>query len=278
MTHFTAVPTIFQMMTELKEFAAADFSSLEHVQVAGGWSPDWLFDVLSDKGVTLQPHYGATETGPAVTALPMQDALTNRDSVGRPVPHVQVRLVGSGGETVHDGEVGEVWVRGPSITPGYWKRDRRSDEAFAGSWFRTGDAARVDESGFYYLVDRFKDMYKSGGENVFPAEVERVIADHPAVAAVAVIGTYDEKWGEVGKAIVVPRAGKAVTVESLRQHCEQRLARYKIPRSLVIVDELPRTNTGKVNKLMLRESFARSPGTAAPRRDLASRRCGGLSQ
>lgn len=254
-THFSGVPTIYQMMTELPGFGSADFSSLRHAQVAGGWAPASLPELLAEKGVTLQPHYGGTETGPAITAMPVAHAARKPGSTGQVVPYSQVRLVGQDGIDVPAGDVGEVWVSGPSITPGYWGRDRRTDDSFVGDWFRTGDAARVDEDGFYYLVDRLKDMYKSGGENVFPAEVERVLEQHPDVAEVAVIGVYDEKWGEVGRSIVVPRHGRSITLEELVAHCDPYLARYKIPKSIVVVDALPRNTTGKVDKRELRITY-----------------------
>jgi fatty-acyl-CoA synthase len=151
------------------------------------------------------------------------------------------------------GEVGEVWIKGPSVTPGYWHRDGSVDSARTrDGWFRTGDAARVDEDGFYYLVDRVKDMYKSGGENVAPAEVERVLTTHPDILDVAVIGVPDPTWGEVGRAFVVVRPGATVSLAGLRDYCAGRIARYKAPRSLVVVDDLPRNPTGKISKPALR--------------------------
>jgi fatty-acyl-CoA synthase len=251
-THFSGMPTIFQMMTELPKFEHANFSSLRHVQVAGGWAPASLAAVLAEKGITLQTHYGGTETGPAITAVPVEEAVGHPTSVGRAVMHTQVRLAAEDGGEVANGEVGEVWVSGPSITPGYWGRERAEDDAFVGSWFRTGDAATLDDDGFFYVVDRFKDMYKSGGENVFPAEVEKVIVQHPAIAEVAVIGVFDPKWGEVGRAIVVPRGDQEMSLAQITEHCQQYLARYKIPKSLVVLPELPRNTTGKVDKKILR--------------------------
>ena len=145
------------------------------------------------------------------------------------------------------------WIKGPSVTPGYWRRDPEQDGAHVGGWFRTGDAAWRDEDGFYYLVDRFKNMYKSGGENVAPAEVERTLGTHPDIVDVAVIGVPDEKWGEVGKAFVVAREGSDITLASLREFCAERIAKYKAPHHLVFVDSLPRNTTGKIVKAQLVE-------------------------
>jgi fatty-acyl-CoA synthase len=196
-----------------------------------------------------------------VSGMP-RDAMAGRPaSCGRAVPFTHVRLVTPDGTDAATGEVGEVWLNGPSVTPGYWRKDGAVDTARTeDGWFRTGDAARMDEDGFYYLVDRVKDMYKSGGENVAPTEVERVLITHPDVVDVAVVGIPDPRWGEVGRAFVVARPGTVITLEGLREYCAGRIARYKAPRSLVIVDDLPRNSTGKVSKPALR---AYGPGPAA---------------
>ncbi len=171
--------------------------------------------------------------------------------------HVQIKLVGADRQNVPAGGVGEIWVKGPAITHGYI--GRAADEDFTDGWFHTGDVARVDDEGYYYLVDRLKDMYKSGGENVSSVEVETVLALHEDVREVAVIGVHDDVWGEVGLAIVVPRQGSRPTIESLRGICEGRLARFKQPRHLELVESLPRNVTGKVAKDQLRRQFS---GTA----------------
>jgi fatty-acyl-CoA synthase len=252
-THFTAPPVMWASLAAQPGFASADFGELRLAQVAGGVPPRELLDQWSERGVVLQQAYGGTELGPAVTGMP-RDAVAQRPaSCGRAVPFTHVRLVTSEGDDVPVGEVGEVWLKGPSVAPGYWRSDGPIDTArTADGWFRTGDAARVDEDGFYYLVDRVKDMYKSGGENVAPAEVERVLIGHPDILDVAVVGIPDPTWGEVGRAFVVVRPGATVTLESLREFCAGRIARYKAPRSLVVVDDLPRNPTGKISKPALR--------------------------
>lgn len=252
-THFTAPPVMWLMLSQEPVFADGDFSSLRFAQVAGGVPSRELLDTWNAKGVLLRQAYGGTELGPAVTTMPAEEVYNRPTSCGRAVPFTHVRLVGTDGADVPDGSVGEVWIKGPSVTPGYWHRDAAKDGTFVDGWFRTGDAAWRDEDGFYYLVDRFKDMYKSGGENVAPAEVERVLSGHPDIVDVAVIGVPDDKWGEVGKAFVVPREGAEVTLESLRSYCAARIAKYKAPHHLVVTDALPRNTTGKIVKSRLRE-------------------------
>jgi fatty-acyl-CoA synthase len=258
-THLALVPVMYQAIADQPAFDEVDLSSIRVAVVAGGLAPVPLIRRYREKGVLLEAHYGGTEMGPAVTALhPVVAEKMESGSVGRPVLHTAVRLVDSDGRDVpsgHEGQ-GEVWIKGPSVTPGYWGRD--SAEFFTDGWFRTGDVARRDADGFYYLVDRVKDMYKSGGENVYPAEVERLLLEHPAIREVAIVGVRDERWGEVGLAVVVPAAGESVTVDTLTEAIAGRLARYKLPKHVVLVDALTRNVTGKVDKGALREQFGGS--------------------
>jgi fatty-acyl-CoA synthase len=213
--------------------------------------------LYEEHGVLLEAHYGGTEMGPAVLALnPSNRAQLEAGSVGRPVQHMGVRLVDDTGRDVGTDEEGEIWIKGPSVTPGYWGKDPA--EFFTDGWFRTGDVARRDVDGFYYLVDRVKDMYKSGGENVYPAEVERLLLEHPAIAEVAVIGVPDPKWGEVGLALVVAAPGAAVTMDTVHEAIDGRLARFKYPKQLLVLDELARNVTGKVSKVDLRKQYSGS--------------------
>jgi fatty-acyl-CoA synthase len=250
-THMTLPPVMYQLLAETSAFASADLSQLRWTQVAGGVPARSLLDVWGAKGVVLQQAYGGTEHGPAVTTMPRHAVAARPTSCGRAVPFTAVRLAGADGSAVDVGGVGEIWISGPSVTPGYWGRAPGGD--FEDGWFRTGDAAYCDEDGYYYLVDRLKDMYKSGGENVYPAEVERLVAEHPDVVEVAVVAVADDRWGEVGRAFVVLAPGRTLDMEGLRSWCEGRIARYKLPKSLVIVDgPLPRNVTGKVQKSELR--------------------------
>jgi fatty-acyl-CoA synthase len=222
--------------------------------VAGGRLTPTLQQQWLKKGVRFSPQYGGTETGPSVTALdPRRADKAAAGSCGTKAMFADIRLVGPDGADVGIDRPGEIWLKGPAITPGYIGRERDLD--FTDGWFRTGDVARVDEEGFYFLVDRLKDMYKSGGENVSSVEVEQVLAEHPDVREVAVIGIQHDKWGEVGLAVVVPREGARPTVEDLRGICDGRLARYKQPHAIEIIEAMPRNVTGKIVKDELRRRF-----------------------
>lgn len=252
-THFTAPPVMWAMLAEQRAYTDGDFSCLRLAEVAGGVPSLALLAAWAKHDVVLQQAYGGTELGPAVTGMPREAVAERSTSCGRAVPFTHVRLVTPDGTSAETGEVGEVWIKGPSVTPGYWRKDGTADVARTeDGWFRTGDAAWQDEAGFYYLVDRVKEMYKSGGENVAPAEVEQILILHPGVVDVAVVGIPDPNWGEVGRAFVVARPGAELTLEALREHCAAHIARYKAPRSLVIVEELPRNSTGKISKPALR--------------------------
>jgi fatty-acyl-CoA synthase len=250
-THIGLVPIMYQAIADQPGFDAADLSGIRNAVVAGGLAPVPLLRRYAAKGVRLEAHYGGTEMGPSVLALhPSLPEKMEAGSVGRPVPYTSVRLVDGLGGDVPDGVEGEIWIKGPSVTPGYWGME--SADFFTDGWFRTGDVARRDADGFYYLVDRVKDMYKSGGENVYPAEVERLLLEHPSIAEVAIVGVRDEPWGEVGLAVVVAASGTSVTIETVTDAIGGRLARYKHPKHLAVVETLPRNVTGKVDKVALR--------------------------
>jgi len=177
-------------------------------------------------------------------------------SAGKPVLHTEVRIVRPDGSDADVGELGELWVKGPNITPGYWNRPEANKTSFTDGWLHTGDATRVDEEGFYYIVDRWKDMYISGGENVYPAEVENVLHQLNAIAEAAVIGIPDAQWGEVGLAIVAVKPGQKLTEGEVFAHCAANLARFKCPLQIRFVDALPRNATGKIHKPTLRKEFS----------------------
>jgi fatty-acyl-CoA synthase len=256
-THFAAIPLMYQRIAELPGFAEADLSQLRHGVIAGAVAAPELLQLWADKGFALQPQYGGTEMGPMATALDNEAEnidVAKKGSTGRAAPHTQIRLVDSAGRDVDTGVTGEIWLRGPSITIGYWGKDK--GEFFTqDGWFKTGDAAYRDPAGFYYPSGRTKDMFKSGGENIYPAEVEQVLALHPNVSDVAVIGVTDPTWGEVGLAVVVPAPGATVTLDELNGFAAQWLARYKLPKRLSVADELPRNVTGKVSAAQLRSDY-----------------------
>jgi fatty-acyl-CoA synthase len=256
-THIALVPVMYQAIADEPGFDDADFATIRCAIVAGGLAPVPLIRRYEARGIRLEAHYGGTEMGPAVLALnPANRAQLEAGSVGRPVQHTAVRLVDDASRDVGVDEEGEIWIKGPSVTPGYWGKD--SAEFFTDGWFRTGDVARRDADGYYYLVDRVKDMYKSGGENVYPAEVERLLLEHPAIAEVAVIGVPDTQWGEVGLALIVAAPGATVTMDTVHGVIDGRLARYKYPKQLLVVHELVRNVTGKVSKVDLRKQYSGS--------------------
>jgi len=253
---FFGVPSIYQFMAQHQAFAEADFSRLIIGGVGGAPMPVPLLQVWEARGVALQQGYGMTETSPAVLALDREDAARKAGSAGKPVLHTEVRVARPDGSDCAIGELGELWVKGPNITPGYWNRPEANKSSFTDGWLHTGDATRIDEEGFYYIVDRWKDMYISGGENVYPAEVENVLHQLGAIAEAAVIGVADAQWGEVGMAIVAVKQGQSVTEAEIMAHCARNLARFKCPRLIRFVEALPRNATGKIHKPTLRKDFS----------------------
>ena len=252
---FFGVPSTYQFMAQHPSFATSDFSRLVIGGVGGAPMPVPLLKVWEEHGVALQQGYGMTETSPAVLTLDREDAARKAGSSGKPVLHTEVRIVRPDGSDAEVGELGELWVKGPNITPGYWNRPDANASSFTDGWLHTGDAARIDDEGFYYIVDRWKDMYISGGENVYPAEVENVLHQLTAIAEAAVIGIPSAQWGETGMAIIAVKPGHSITEAEICAHCEANLARFKRPQLIKFVDALPRNATGKIHKPTLRKNF-----------------------
>jgi fatty-acyl-CoA synthase len=253
---FFGVPSIYQFMAQHPAFAGADFSRLVIGGVGGAPMPVPLLKAWEARGVALQQGYGMTETSPAVLTLDREDAARKAGSSGKPVLHTEVRIVRPDGSDAGTDELGELWVKGPNVTPGYWNRPDANASSFTEGWLHTGDAARVDADGFYYIVDRWKDMYISGGENVYPAEVENVLHQLAAIAEAAVIGIPSDQWGEVGLAVVAVKSGHSLAAAEIHAHCAANLARFKCPRLIHFVEALPRNATGKIHKPTLRKNFA----------------------
>ena len=206
-------------------------------------------------GIKITEGFGMSETG-SNFGMPTHDIdtlLSKAGSCGLPFMTIEPKIVDDGGNEAPTGQVGELWLRGPCIARGYWNQPETTAKAFRDGWFMTGDAAMVDEDGFYYIVDRRKDMYISGGENVYPAEVEAVIAELAQVGECAVVGVPDERWGEVGRVYVIPVPGRSIAQEEVIAHCMRRLAKFKVPKSAVVTDRLPRNATGKVQKHLLKQ-------------------------
>lgn len=247
------VPAMFQALTTVPGWAEADLSSVRAVEAGGAPVPEELIRAYQARGLTFMQGYGMTEASPGVLFLRAKDSLRKVGSAGTPCFFVDVDVVDETGHSVPAGSPGEVAVKGPNVMVGYWRDETSTRDVLdRQGWFRSGDIAVQDEEGHLRIVDRKKDMYISGGENVYPAEVENAIYDHPAVAECAVIGVADDRWGEVGQAFVVLRAGHRLDQEGLSTFLSGRLARYKIPKYLVLVDTLPRTASGKLLKKALR--------------------------
>lgn len=250
-----AVPTVFQMMLEHPRFASTDLSSVRFCVTGGSSCPIPIIEGYSRRGLTFRQGYGLTEVGVNCFSLAPEDALRKAGSVGQPVFHSEARIVDDRGQEVGVDEVGELVLAGPHVCSGYWKRPEATAEAFQNGWWHTGDLARRDAEGYFYIVGRKKDMLISGGENIYPAEIEGLLATHPKIAEAAIIGVPDAKWGEVGRAIVVVRPGETLTAEEVLAFCAGKLARYKIPKSVAFAPILPRNAMGKVIKAELREQF-----------------------
>jgi fatty-acyl-CoA synthase len=247
-THVFGVPTNFLFMSQLPGFQAARFDHLASAGIGGASSPLSLLELYAKKGVMLQQGWGMTETCTIGTLLSKERALDKIGSSGQKVLHTDLRIVDPQGRDVPTGQTGELLIKGPTVTPGYWRRPEATASALVDGWLHTGDAAYVDDEGFYYIVDRWKDMFISGGENVYPAEVENAIFAMPGVAEVAVIGVADPTWGEVGRAFIVLKPEAALTEGDVLAHCATQLARFKIPKSVRFMQELPHNATGKVTK------------------------------
>ena len=260
------VPAMYEMLADQPGWAEADLSSLRNLLCGGSPVPARTIRRYLDRGLAFVQGYGMTEAAPGVLLLDRRDVHEHAGSAGVPQFFTDVRLVGADGAPVGVDSPGEILVSGPNVTPGYWHRPRETETSFRdGVWFRSGDVATVDTEGYIRLVDRVKDMIISGGENIYPAEVEDALLEHPDVAECAVFGVPDEKWGEVGRAVVVLKAGRRRDGAALLAHLDGRLARYKIPKSVVFAEALPRSGAGKLLKGPLREAYGlKGPDTACP--------------
>ena len=263
-THAFLVPAVIQTVIDFPTVADYDLSSLRLISYgAAPMNETLLRRAIGVLGCDFLGVYGMTETSGTVVCLVPEDHEPDGErsrllrSVGKPLPWLEIRISAVGEDAeLPPGEVGEICVRSGQNTPGYWNQPETTRQALAGGWLRTGDAAYRDEEGYVFLHDRIKDMVISGGENVYPAEVENALSEHPDVAEVAVIGVAHERWGETVKAIVVRREGSEVDGEELREFTRARLARYKCPTSVDFRAELPRNAAGKVMKHALRAEYA----------------------
>ncbi|HSM30476.1 MAG TPA: AMP-binding protein [Woeseiaceae bacterium] len=250
---FFAVPAVYQQISLHPAFRTLDLGRVRNWGCGGAPMPDYLIQSYLERGARVCNGMGMTETGP--TVFIMDTAMVDKKigSVGKPQVLARVRLVGPDGDDVEQGEEGELWFAGPGITPGYWGNPEATRDAFAdGGWLKSGDIGRQDADGYYYIAGRIKEMFISGGENVYPAEVENVLAAHPDILEAAVVAVPDEKWGEVGRAYLLPQPGHEIPPASdITVYCRERLAAYKVPKEYVSVQEFPRTAAGKVQKHLL---------------------------
>jgi fatty-acyl-CoA synthase len=254
-TFMFGVPTMFDQVARHPRWADADLSSLRILTCGGSPVPTPLIAAYQERGLTFLQGYGMTEASPGTLFLDAEHAVGKAGSAGVPHFFSDVRVVRPDFTQVDIGETGEVVVRGPHVMPGYWGLPEETAAVFADGWFRSGDAARVDEDGYVFIVDRIKDMIISGGENIYPAEIEDLLLGHPGIVECAVIGVADDKWGEVPRAVVVPREGVELDPDEVLASLAGRLAKYKIPKSVVVVDELPRTASGKLLKARVRTRY-----------------------
>ncbi|MGP4007278.1 o-succinylbenzoate--CoA ligase [Streptomyces sp. 4N124] len=254
-TFMFGVPTMFDQIARHPRWPDADLSSLRILTCGGSPVSTPLIAAYQERGLTFLQGYGMTEASPGTLFLDAEHAVSKAGSAGVPHFFSDVRVVRPDLAPVDVGETGEIVVRGPHVMPGYWGLPEETAGSFADGWFRSGDAARIDEDGYVFIVDRIKDMIISGGENIYPAEIEDLLLAHPDIVECAVIGVPDDKWGEVPRAVVVPREDVSVDPDEILASLSGRLAKYKIPKSVVLVEELPRTASGKLLKSRVRSRY-----------------------
>lgn len=256
-TMLSGVPTTYQMMADHPDWASTDLSSLHKLTCGGSAVPTRILNAYEERGLSFSQGYGMTETSPGATSLSPAMTREKQGSVGLPHFFTDVRITDEQGRPVPPGTVGEIEISGPNVFLGYHGLPEATAESFTeDGWFRSGDLGRLDEDGYLYIADRLKDMIISGGENIYPAEVENLISDIEGISGVAVVGVPDERWGEVPWAVVTLREGAEVDTELVRSRLDGVVARYKLPKNVVVVEELPRTASGKVRKADLRARFS----------------------
>ncbi|MEO9870150.1 class I adenylate-forming enzyme family protein [Ekhidna sp.] len=254
-TLFMGVPTMLKMMSEVPEFESISLDSLRYFIVGGEAMPLPLIQQWQKKGTPIRQGFGLTEVGPNVFSLHQDDAIRKIGSIGTPNFFIETKLMKSDGTEADANEEGELWLKGPVTTPGYWENIEATLKSFTEGWFKTGDILVRDEGGYYFVKDRIKNMFISGGENVYPAEVERFLQTHPEINEVAVIAIQDDKWGEAGKAIIIKK-DTSLSKDLVIHFCKGSLAKYKIPKEVEFVTELPKTASGKIDRKKLKASYA----------------------
>lgn len=256
---FLAVPAVIAALMQHPDWQSTDVSCLRAVGAGSSTVPEALLRAWLDRGVPVSQVYGLTESAPVAVCLPLKDAWTKIGSTGRAVAHCAMRVADDGGVDVAPGEAGEILLKGPNLLREYWNNPEATREAFVDGWFRTGDIGHLDKDGYLYVDDRKKDVVISGGENIYPAELENVLADCEELAEFAVVGRPDPRWGEIPVACIVPRPDARLSEADILALFEGRVARFKHPRAVVFMEALPRNVMGKVLKYELRERFADEP-------------------
>ena len=257
-TKFLGVPTLYRALLKVEPGKRGDLSSLKVCAIGGEKVTTELLGRSKEAGFTARQIMGQTETSILLWASE-EDSLRKPGTVGRPVFHAEVGLVGRNGKPVDIGEVGEIVVRGSIMMKEYWRDPVKTEETIKNGWLHTGDLACMDEEGYFYLVDRVKDVYISGGENVYPAEVERVLREYTGIEDVAVVGVPDETWGEVGHAYIIKKKWSDICAKDIISYCDGKLARYKWPKNVTFCEDFPRTSVGKVRKSLLISSLNTNP-------------------
>ena len=253
-TSLSGVPTTFQLICEHPAWPSTDLSSLQMLTCGGSAVPTRVLDAYEKRGLAFTGGYGMTETSPGATSLQPRYSRSKAGSAGLPHFFTDIRIADETGRVLPAGQPGEIQIQGPNVIGGYWNRPEADTGSYTeDGWFRSGDIGYLDDDGFLFISDRLKDMIISGGENIYPAEIEQVILELEAVGSVAVVGVPDERWGEVPRAYIQLRAGHTLTEDQLKAHLSGRLARYKIPKTVVTVSDMPRTSSGKIRKRDLRQ-------------------------
>ncbi|HPC47190.1 MAG TPA: long-chain fatty acid--CoA ligase, partial [Deltaproteobacteria bacterium] len=253
-----ALTTMWRMILETGKLDQIDVSSVRCVVGGGERTPPSLFEELAKRNLYMQQGFGQTENS-AMMLLPRSDIQRKMGSIGKPGFFTDIWIADGNGRRLGPGEIGEICARGPTVMSGYWNMPEETSRTITdGGVLHTGDLGYVDEEGYFYIVDRVKDMYRSGGENVYPAEIEKILCAHPKVSMAAIIGVPDEKWGETGMAFIVPKPGESVTEKEIYDFLKDKVARYKYPTKIRFMDELPLTATMKVKKAELKARYARA--------------------
>lgn len=247
------VPTTMKMMSNSKNFNSANLKSIRYAIVGGEPMPIEEIHTWENKNIPIRQGYGLTEFGPNVFSLNEKDSIRKMGSIGFPNFYTDVQVMNDSGSLCKANEVGELWLKGPMAMTGYWNNEKATVDTFSDGWLKTGDLVYFDDEGYFYVVGRKKDMYKSGGENVYPVEIEKVISEVSWVHEVAVIGVKDPQWGEVGHAYLVAKPGAVFNKEELIKHCQQNLAKFKIPKYFTEMTELPKGDSGKILKRKLNQ-------------------------